>query len=612
LDVGGSTVKTLNLTTATADSAFALNAAGVTTLAVAGTNAVDLTGSTLTALTTVTVSGTAGLTLVPSGTGLTSVTTTTTGTVAATIASDVATYTGGAGVDNVTFSNTTAATKAVSLGAGDDKVTVKTGTTLTTPVAAIDGGDGTDTLAMAAADAAAASVAYAGKFTNFEKLSVGAAVTGAANTVDMSVMNNYKYVISAGSATAALPTGVATDGAAGSAEFSIYTFTAGLAAGESFTIDGLTVTGTGAGGNAAAVEAVFVSGVSTATLIVSGSYATPSGWTGTPTASNVAGTLKLLNGAVGNVTDLTAASGVGTGTLTLTKVADASTLELTGPAATTTVTMLDATSLTADSYNIVTKLSTANMNYGTVAVAGVETITINAVDTKPTASGSASIQTATMTLSDPAVKAITVTGNANLTLTNTDNVALATLNASALTGKLVATTNGTVAETITGGTAADTLTALNTSSTADVLIGGAGNDTFNTNKGLSTLTGGAGVDTFNVAVASLNVNSYSTITDATTGDIIKFAGTVGAFTASKTVLGSTAVFQDYANAATVGAATNGMAWFQYTGDTYIIKDVDASTSGFVNNVDIIVKLTGLVDLSHASYSTLNGTIELGA
>ena len=234
-------------------------------------------------------------------------------------------------------------------------------------------------------------------------------------------------------------------------------------------------------------------------------------------------------------------------------------------------------------------------------------------DTAPTASGSASIQTATMTLSDAAVKSITVTGNANLTLTNTDNVALATLNASALTGNFTATTNGTVAETITGTTTGtNTLTALSTSSTADVLIGGAGKDTFNSNKGLTTMTGGAGVDTFNVAVASLNVNSYSTITDATTGDIIKFAGTAGAFVASKVVLGSTAVFQDYANAATVGNATNGMSWFQYGGDTYIIKDVDSNTSGFVNGSDMIVKLTGAVDLSHASYSTTNGTIELGA
>jgi len=195
------------------------------------------------------VSGTAGLTLVPSGTLVTSVNTSaSTGTSAVTIASDVATYTGGAGVDNVTFSNTTAATKAMTLGAGNDSVTVKAGTTLTTPTAAIDGGDGTDTLVMAAADAAAASVAYAGKFTNFEKLSLGAAAFGAANTVDMSVMNNYNYVISAGSAlntAPAIPTGAVTPGGAG-AELTDFTINAGLLVNESFTIDGRTVTGAGA------------------------------------------------------------------------------------------------------------------------------------------------------------------------------------------------------------------------------------------------------------------------------------------------------------------------------------------------------------------------------
>lgn len=67
-------------------------------------------------------------------------------------------------------------------------------------------------------------------------------------------------------------------------------------------------------------------------LTSSGAYATPLDWTGTPG-----------------------------GALTITKMADAGTLELTTAAASTTVTMTDATGA-VDSFNIVTKLTTAAVN----------------------------------------------------------------------------------------------------------------------------------------------------------------------------------------------------------------------------------------------------------
>jgi len=616
-------LKTLNVTTATKDSAFAF--ATVTTveaLNVSGTNALDLTGTTLTGLKTVVVSGTAGLKVDASGANVTSVTTTaTTGAVTATIDATKATYTGGAGVDTVTLSNTAAITKAITLGLGDDTLTLATGTTATSTVT-IDGGAGTDTLAMAAADVNAATAVFATKFTGFEKLSIGAiGIGGAAATADMSVLNNINYVISANTTTNTV---------APVSEVQTIDFTGLSTAGGTITVAGATVNllvgdtpqqiadkvviavnavpGGTAVGDATASDATGTSPIVTITYLnTAGDVAQAVYAAGTtalsalpPTGTTTPGVLAVAPG----------------GALTITKMANAGTLELTDAGAGATVTMLDATSLTADVFNVVTKLTTADLNYGTVAVAGVETINLNITDTKPTVTtagptfGTASIQTATLTISDAAVKAITVTGNANLTLTNTDNVALTTLDASTFTGKLIATTNGTAAETITGGTGADTLTSLSTSITADVLLGGAGNDTLNTNKGLSTLTGGAGVDTFNISVASLNVNSYSTITDATKGDIIHFNGAASTFASSKVVLGSTAVFQDYANAATVGSATNALSWFQFGTDTYIVKDVNASTSGFVNGSDMIVKLVGTVDLSTASFSATQGNIEL--
>ena len=502
---GANAYTTVNVTTAGTGSFLDLQATAAKTLTVGGTAALNLAGATLSALETVTVSGTAGLTLAagPAGT-LTSVNTSaTTGAVTATIDTTKATYTGGAGVDTVTFSNTTAATKAVSLGAGNDTVNVAAGSSATSTVT-IDGGADTDTLAMTAADAQGASAAFAGKFTSFEKLSLGQVATAVSNTVDLSILN-YNYVVSAG-----------------------------------------------------------------------------------------------------------IAAGVG-GALTLTKMANAGTLELTGAAAglVTTVTMLDATGA-ADSLNIVTKLSTAAIDYGTVDAAGVETLTLNATDTAATTL-LGGIQTATLNIKDAAVKALTVTGNANVTLTYDVNVvALASVDASTgFTGVLTATTSGTVAQTLKGGSGNDLLTA-KAGSTSDFLIGGAGNDTLTSNAGLTTLTGGAGNDIF-VIGTSLNLNAASVITDGARGDTIKFADAMIAFKSAVLVLDPAGApnLTDYANLAAAGTAGTGQAsWFQLGGNTYIVNDKSAATT-FVDGADVIVKLTGLVDLSTASFNDTSNTLLLG-
>jgi hypothetical protein len=43
-----------------------------------------------------------------------------------------------------------------------------------------------------------------------------------------------------------------------------------------------------------------------------------------------------------------------------------------------------------------------------------------------------------------------------------------------------------------------------------------------------------------------------------------------------------------------------MTWFQYKGDTYLAVDLGSDSSAFIEGQDSFVKLTGLVDLSHAS------------
>jgi S-layer protein len=386
-------------------------------------------------------------------------------------------------VDVVTLT-TTAPTKAISLGAGDDTLHLKSGTVSST--ATLDGGAGTDTLAMDAADAETASgdSAFAAKITGFEKLSLGAA---ASETIDLANLDNISYVITAG-----------------------------------------------------------------ATL------------------------------------------------LTLDNFAANGTLELTAASTEVDVVLADATG-TADVLNVVTKVEGADLNFGTVKAAGVETINLTVTDTDTD-----TIEAATIKLTDAALKSLVVTGNGDLVLTvDATNTALTSINASALTGSLTATTGSVASVTITGGAGADVLTAAGNSAT---LIGGAGNDTLVAGN-LSTLTGGAGHDTFDVSTATTNVNSYSTITDLSTGDIIKFAATAADFAASKVTLADTSVFQDYANAAIAATDTGDVSWFQYGGNTYVIDNVSDGTS-FVNGQDIIVKITGTVDLSTAAFSSTEHTLVL--
>jgi S-layer protein len=48
-------------------------------------------------------------------------------------------------------------------------------------------------------------------------------------------------------------------------------------------------------------------------------------------------------------------------------------------------------------------------------------------------------------------------------------------------------------------------------------------------------------------------------------------------------------------------------WFQSAGDTYVVED-NSSTATFQNGVDTLVKLSGLVDLSTATFNAVNGSL----
>jgi S-layer protein len=283
-----------------------------------------------------------------------------------------------------------------------------------------------------------------------------------------------------------------------------------------------------------------------------------------------------------------------------------------------TVTLADATGA-ADVLNMIVtsadsgnNFASAGLNAGTITATGVETYNVSS--TTADADGSAGNTLAANEGTAGVLTTINVSGNTALTLTS-NATAVTTVDASAATGALTYTANdGTT--TVTGGAGADILTGAGNS---DVLIGGAGNDQL-TGDNLTTLTGGEGNDTFFMNMPT-NVNSYSTITDLSAGDVIDFrpgadaaagTGTI-AFQSAAVVLAGTAVFQDYANAAvnTLGTDGDDVAWFQFGGDTYIVQSGNGvAGNDFVNGQDSIIKITGAVDLSTASYNQDAGTLEI--
>ena len=248
-----------------------------------------------------------------------------------------------------------------------------------------------------------------------------------------------------------------------------------------------------------------------------------------------------------------------------------------------------------------------------VTVGAVSGVTIPTVTIAGSTSGNSAV-----TLVDAGVTAITVTNGGStraVTLTTTGDTSLTSVDASAMgNATFTYVTAGTTAETVKAGAGTAVLTSA-TGTQSDVLKGGAGNDTITANAGLDTLSGGAGNDTFVFPAVGANLNTYSTITDAHVGDVLQLKGAGGTevFSPTKVTLQNTAVFQDYANtvaAAGGSAAGNGyVSWFQFNGDTYVVQSLHNNTGsqlGFIDGIDQVVKLQGLVDLSNSTL-LMNGT-----
>lgn len=593
------TSATLNATTA---SVLDLTADTVTALTVNATGSLDLTGSSLTAVKSVTVTGAGAVTLDEdaNGAALTTVDASA-NTGGVTYVKELitgATFTGGDGKDSIKVAATT---KAQTTGGGDD--TVEISVSALGAGGSVDAGTGTDTLKMTGtlAEAATADAAFEATVTNFNKLELDVTANGDTDTVNLANLDDISYVL--------------TKGAAEQAQVTTITFvndTTDNAHVVAFDLDGTTFSETGtstiaqlATKFAADIDALAAYGATQNAGVVTVTAAVA----GTPfVVDNVA-----VTGATTTVTPATTTAAVGNGEAALTGMADNGTVQMSGQSTDTVVTMADATG-GSDSLNVVVAASTADVKAGLLTVANVETVNVTSSDVllDNNADGTdEAVESNSLTLTANKATKVVVAGNADMALTLTGSALVTTIDAGTSTGALTVTTAvSTAAVTVTGGGGADVLTS---SGSGDTLIGGAGADKL-TGSTLTTLTGGDGVDTFFLNVPA-TLNSYSNITDATAGDLIDLGtSATTAFIATATVLAGTADFQDYANAAVnaLGADTDDATWFQYDGNTYIVKSGDNNAAaGFVDGTDSIIKLTGLVNLGNASFNSTDSTLEIG-
>lgn len=267
-------------------------------------------------------------------------------------------------------------------------------------------------------------------------------------------------------------------------------------------------------------------------------------------------------------------------------------------AANSTTLTFTGVSGTADSYSVTfagkaqdTAAASANAQLGTIVAAGIENLNV--------VSGGGDNTWNSMTFgANTSARTVTITGAKNLDLAFAANfgevnagngtVGVSMIDGSAATGKLAINVANVVAATagltVKGGSADDTITAKAT--------------------GEQTFTGGAGKDTFNVA-AAVGTTPLVTIADLAVGDKIQLATASGTTTYTTTKVDVSAA-TTLAGALDLAAATNVTAndasvkWLQFGGNTFIVQDLSTATT--LAATDVVVKVSGLVDLSGSSVS----------
>ncbi len=612
---------TINLTNTGTTVIADLVAADLTTLNIAGSGSLTLTANTL------------------GGALTTSVVSTSTGSVKLSGALAVAAnYTGAEGVDTVTAG--AAATGSINTNAGDDVITVSTLGT----AGRINAGDGTDTLVMAAADAATASAAatFIAKVTGVERLSLGAYADAAGVTVNLVNMNGINHVTSAGGVTGGAARAQAISGFTTGGTFnqtalfntnqnvtlSGTTFSAGAA-----DVFNLGMTGTDGYANVgvltlADVETLAITTTDSDTTAATTAFDANIDATSvkTVTVTGNAG-MTFANSDLGTALTSFNASGVTVGPVTYTTAALAAAATITGGAGDDTLSGASAAvagvTISGGAGNdtitgSATKASTLNGDAGNDSItggsaadvidggAGTNTYVFSSANVVEQA-GSGTTSGAVINLS-----AAAITSTAVFTATGAYLSNLATGVAAGASTYLFnneSNTNVSVVDTlanIQNATGTDLADYIVGSDAANVITGGTGAD---------VMTGGAGADTFAFvagATGTPSATNFDTITDYVTGtDKIDFTagnlalvaeGTIGVaqaaisatgfatFNAADDTLAERIVAVEAAMTAATAVARE-TAVFAFGANSYVF--VSDGTAGVGAN-DVLIKLTGIV------------------
>lgn len=528
----------------------AITAAAATTLGISGTAAVTITADTLDAAAIVTSTNTGGVTLTQALT-----------------ANQQFVGTSSSGNDSIGVA--TAFTKAISTGAGNDTVTYAGPANGGT----IDAGEGTDTIAMTAAVAVTAtgSTTFAGTVSNFEKLELNAA-TGAAAAINMANADGINSLVLNGVTVGAL---TVTNAAAN-----------------------FTYTNKAAVGFASSIALASDAGTSDTVNVI---YTATDGFADTAS-------MTIANVENINITTVDADTTAQTTKFTANITA----------AAAKTVTISGDTGVTFTNTNTaITSLDASGLT-GTVAGASGLTWTTGALAASSVIKGSAAAtNTVDFSAANTASTFVTYTGGTGNDTITGSNALNNVVNLGNGTNSFTST-SATGNMTITGGTGVDTIDVNGGNNTIST---GEGADLITVGAGQNVITAGGGNDTITFDTVITSGNAYSTIADAAAGDIIKFtdagqASGTTTWTSTAVSLGGTAVFQDYLDAVVLqvgDASTNAhLGWFQFGGNTYIVED-NSNSATFQNGVDTVVKLTGLIDLSTATFAavaTTSGSLTL--
>ncbi len=546
------TAEALNLNGVTTTGAVTLGAVPKTVNIVSGTAANSLNSLSATGATAVNISGDKALTLTSHAFDAAAVITSTS-TGAVTISDALAAgqkYVGGAGVDTITLG--ASGTTAITTGAGNDIVTyagvMGTG-------GSVDAGDGTDTIVMTAGQAVTAtgSTAFAATVANFEVLKLSAA-TGGATAINMANADGMNSLDTNGVTVGAL---TVTNAAA---DFTL-TQRAALAFASSVAL----ATDTGASDNVNLAYTAADGFTSGAALTIANVESLKITTTDADTTAQTAVIVTPITAAA--ATTVTVAGNMG--------------VSLIGGMTQTTLTSLDASGLTASgAFGGLTWTSGALAAAATVkgGAAGTNTIDFSAATKAVTYTGGSGADTLNFASANAQANVITLGDGAN------------TVNGG---------TNATGNNTITGGSGVDTILVANGNNT---ITAGAGNDLITVGSGANVVSLGAGNDTLTLGATNTSSAIFTTVTDIAAGDVIN-NGALTAFANATGKLGAalTSGVNDYQtflnNAAGKGAGV--VSWFQFGGDTYLVEDVNAGGS-FVAGNDIVVKLTGLIDLSNST------------